>query len=26
MTTNAELTYYAVQKRLIADSAFRIAM
>jgi len=26
MTTNAELTYYAVQKRLIADSAFRLAM
>ena len=26
MTTNAELTFYAVQQRLIADSAFRIAM
>ena len=26
MTSNAELTFYAVQKRLIADSAFRLAM
>ena len=26
MATNAELTFYAVQQRLIADSAFRIAM
>jgi DNA-binding NarL/FixJ family response regulator len=26
MTTNAELTYYAVQRRLIADSTFRAAM
>lgn len=26
MATNAELTFYAVQQRLIADSAFRLAM
>lgn len=26
MATNAELTFYAVQQRLIADSAFRVAM